>query len=77
MRGEKSSPKPRKPMLLPILLLIAPLFGGTPHGQENAAQVDVETRHFLALHVPGTPPPAPRRESDTPPVIKEKPLPPV
>ncbi|MEZ6003518.1 MAG: hypothetical protein R3F33_04950 [Planctomycetota bacterium] len=28
-------------------------------------------------HVPGTPPPAPRRDGDVPPVIKDKPLPPV
>ncbi len=30
-----------------------------------------------AWHIPGTPPPAPRRKDDSPPVLRDKPLPPV
>ncbi|MCB9907672.1 MAG: hypothetical protein H6830_08140 [Planctomycetes bacterium] len=68
-------------MLLSLILLTASLAGpsatGSPVQNRQPVHLQASTWQAPTWHVPGTPPPAPKRDQDTPPVIKDKPLPPV
>lgn len=57
--------------MLTTLLLLAASFGAPDAAPAVTPQVQP------AWHVPGTPPPAPRKKNDSPPVLRDKPLPPV
>ncbi len=59
-------------MLTTILILAASL--GTPAAVDAQPTLDQISPTF---HVPGTPPPDARGKEDSPPVLRDKPLPPV
>ncbi|MFT4649040.1 MAG: hypothetical protein ACI87O_001076 [Planctomycetota bacterium] len=59
--------------MLTTILILAASFAAPDAVAVQPATPQVQP----AWHVPGTPPPAPRKKNDSPPVLRDKPLPPV